>query len=169
MRAVLVRVGVDQAFGHWNGPVDPETHEFVYVPIPEERPTLPDLATPYTTVASSLGGFAKERVVDAKACALSGALSGRQMHLDPDFKMPRTATTPTRGATSSTASERMTWSCSTRGCVRVVPAAPTALGSSSTRSSACTACPRSSSSRPWRNLAGTRTHTPAGLCRHPRM
>ncbi|MEQ1735467.1 MAG: hypothetical protein ABL886_03435 [Rhodoglobus sp.] len=86
MHAVLVRVGIDQAYGKWNGPVDPETHEFVYVPIPEERATLPQLATPYTRVASSLGAFAKGRVVDAKACALPRALLGRQMHLDPDFQ-----------------------------------------------------------------------------------
>src|SRR3990172_10533824 len=35
MRATLVRIGIDQAYGGWNAPVDPETHEFVYVPIPE--------------------------------------------------------------------------------------------------------------------------------------
>lgn len=86
MRVVVVRVGIDQAYGQWNGPVDPVTHEFVYVPIPEERATLPELATPYTRVASSLAAFAKGRVVDAKACALPSTLLGRQMHLDPDFQ-----------------------------------------------------------------------------------
>jgi hypothetical protein len=34
-RGILVRVGIDQAFGGWNAPVDPVTHEFVYVPIPD--------------------------------------------------------------------------------------------------------------------------------------
>jgi hypothetical protein len=86
VRVVLVRVGIGQAYGKWNGPVDPVTHEFVYVPIPEERATRADLATPYTTVAHSLGVFAKGRVVDAKACALPEPLRGRQMHLDPDFQ-----------------------------------------------------------------------------------
>jgi hypothetical protein len=37
MRGLLVRVGVDQAYGHWNGPVDPASGQFVYVTIPEER------------------------------------------------------------------------------------------------------------------------------------
>ena len=46
MRAYLVRIGVDQAFGEWNAPMNPETREFVYVPIPETRPMRPELATP---------------------------------------------------------------------------------------------------------------------------
>lgn len=83
---MLVRVGIDQAYGKWNGPVDPVTHEFVYIPIPEERATRPDLATPYSTVAKSLAAFAEGRVVDAKACALPPPLLGRHMHLDPDFQ-----------------------------------------------------------------------------------
>lgn len=86
MRAVLVRVGIDQAYGHWNGPVDPETHEFVYVPIPEARETRPELATPYASVTNSLATFAMGRIADAKACALPTALTGRDMHLDPDFQ-----------------------------------------------------------------------------------
>lgn len=35
MRAILVRIGVDHSYGHWNAPVDPVTCEFVYVPIPD--------------------------------------------------------------------------------------------------------------------------------------
>jgi hypothetical protein len=34
MKALLVRIGVDQAYGGWNTPVDAEGR-FVYVPIPE--------------------------------------------------------------------------------------------------------------------------------------
>lgn len=86
MQTILVRVGIDQAYGKWNGPVDPETHEFVYVPIPEERAARPELATPYTTVDSSLWAFATGRVVDSKACGIPADLVGRNMHLDPDFK-----------------------------------------------------------------------------------
>jgi hypothetical protein len=37
MRAYLVRIGVDQAFGGWNAPMNPETREFVYVPIGDGR------------------------------------------------------------------------------------------------------------------------------------
>jgi len=38
MRAYLVRVGVDQAFGAWNAPIDPRTNEFVYVPVNSNNP-----------------------------------------------------------------------------------------------------------------------------------
>jgi hypothetical protein len=33
MKAVLVRVGIDQTYGRWNGPVDTDSRQFVYVPI----------------------------------------------------------------------------------------------------------------------------------------
>jgi hypothetical protein len=57
-RATRVRVGVDQAFGRWNSPVDPETNEFVYVPIPESRAVRAALATPYSLVQPALARFA---------------------------------------------------------------------------------------------------------------
>jgi hypothetical protein len=81
-----VRVGIDQAYGKWNGPVDPETYDFVYVPIPDERDIRPDLATPYGGLRDALTGFANGRVVDDKACALPASLLERNMHLDPDFR-----------------------------------------------------------------------------------
>ncbi len=38
MKALLVRIGVDQKYGCWNAPVDAEGR-FVYVPIPEKGGT----------------------------------------------------------------------------------------------------------------------------------
>ena len=35
MKGILVRVGIDSSYGHWNAPVDPNTLNYVYVPIPE--------------------------------------------------------------------------------------------------------------------------------------
>jgi putative DNA base modification enzyme with NMAD domain len=35
VNGLLVRVGADQAYGGWNAPVDPDSGQFVYVPIPE--------------------------------------------------------------------------------------------------------------------------------------
>jgi hypothetical protein len=77
MRGLLVRVGVDQTFGGWNAPVDPDTGAFVYVSIPEDARFARGLATPYRLVAPALrelGGIALPR-----------ALQRRNMHLDPDF------------------------------------------------------------------------------------
>jgi hypothetical protein len=86
MRAYLVRVGVDQAFGGWNAPVDPRTNEFVYVPIPEISAQQPGLATPYELVRPALARFA-EAHSDAppRAVELPAELARGNMHLDPDF------------------------------------------------------------------------------------
>jgi hypothetical protein len=86
MRAYLVRVGIDQTFGGWNAPVDPETNEFVYVPIPEPCAQRRRLATPYALVRPALAGFA-EAHPDAplRTVTLPGDLARRNMHLDPDF------------------------------------------------------------------------------------
>ena len=45
MRGLLVRVAADQSSGggHWNGPVNSKTGEFVYVAIPESAAVYPGL------------------------------------------------------------------------------------------------------------------------------
>lgn len=87
MRALLVRVGIDQAYGGWNAPVDPVTNEFVYVPIPEGTvPQRPELATTYASVAPALRRFAAARPsVPEPWVALPPRLAGAATHLDPDF------------------------------------------------------------------------------------
>lgn len=87
MRGYLVRIGVDQAFGGWNAPMNPETNEFVYVPIPESRPMPTELATPYTLVRPALVRF-EERHPSAppQHVRLPLSLVPANMHLDPDFE-----------------------------------------------------------------------------------
>jgi len=86
MRGYLVRVGVDQAFGAWNAPVDPETNEFIYVPIPESRPMRTELATPYSLVQPALARFADRRAgAPPGTVRLPPDLIPANMHLDPDF------------------------------------------------------------------------------------
>jgi hypothetical protein len=77
VRGLLVRVGVDQAYGGWNAPVDPTTFEFAYVPIPDGAQQQ-GLATPYTEVLVTLARF--------PGVQLPEELHGRMMHLDPDFE-----------------------------------------------------------------------------------
>jgi hypothetical protein len=86
MRAYLVRVGIDQAFGGWNAPVDPRTNEFAYVSIPEASAQRPGLATPYDLVRPALARFA-EAHPDAppRGVQLPAELARANMHLDPDF------------------------------------------------------------------------------------
>ena len=83
MRAALVRVGIDQAYGAWNAPVDPKSGEFVYVPIPEGANTRvrPALATTYDTVEPVLRAFASRHgVADENACSLPFELKGAATH-----------------------------------------------------------------------------------------
>jgi hypothetical protein len=88
MKALLVRIGVDQAYGGWNAPVDSD-RRFVYVPIPERRGTTfhPGLERRYGEVLPALHRFCEEH-----SCDLCGDLSfpkgllEHPMHLDPDFE-----------------------------------------------------------------------------------
>lgn len=79
MNALLVRVGADLSSGggRWNGVVDSESREFVYVAIPEEHPVRPGMERPYSALAPSLRRFGS---------ALPNHLACKYMHLDPDFE-----------------------------------------------------------------------------------
>ena len=86
MRAYLIRIGIDQAYGGWNAPVDPVTREFVYVPIPESRPMRPELKKTYEDIVPALTSFAQSHVnARAALVRLPDALQSQQIHLDPDF------------------------------------------------------------------------------------
>lgn len=87
MRAYLIRIGVDQAYGAWNAPMNPETDEFVYVPIPESRAMRPELATPYTLIQPALADFESRHTAAApQNVRLPQNLLTANMHLDPDFE-----------------------------------------------------------------------------------
>lgn len=81
MRAYLIRVGVDQAFGGWNSPIDPSSNAFVYVPIPEKTgtPFQPGLAKSYEPFSAALAAF-------PTAPILPESFANLNPHLDPDFE-----------------------------------------------------------------------------------
>jgi hypothetical protein len=88
MKALLVRIGVDQAYGGWNAPVDAEGR-FVYVPIPEARGTLfhAGLDRRYTEMVPFLQRFCREHDCDLYGkVRFPPELLERSMHLDPDFE-----------------------------------------------------------------------------------
>ena len=77
MKALLVRVGIDLKFGHWNSPVNPDTGEFVYVPIPEEEEVYPGYEKTYKQFevpCQNLGVNLPKQLFEYKST-----------HLDPDF------------------------------------------------------------------------------------
>jgi hypothetical protein len=77
VRGILIRVGVDQAFGGWNAPVDPDSLDFAYVPIPE-GPQRRGLETCYSAMVPALSRF--------PGICLPSSLATRATHLDPDFE-----------------------------------------------------------------------------------
>lgn len=89
MKAILVRIGVDQTYGGWNAPVAPGTGEFAYVPIPEKTGTRfrPDCRRPYGEVREPLDAFARKYgLASCKDLGWPATLNTRSMHLDPDFE-----------------------------------------------------------------------------------
>lgn len=89
MRAILVRIGVDNAFGKWNAPVDPVTGEFVYVPIPESTKTVfrDGMARKYDEFLPALNQFCNCRKMNLSHNLRPPAeLLSCCLHLDPDFE-----------------------------------------------------------------------------------
>jgi hypothetical protein len=88
MQALLVRIGVDTAYGGWNAPVDAEGR-FVYVPIPEKRGTAfhPGLERRYGELLPALERFCNEHDCNLFAdLRFPPSLLEYSMHLDPDFE-----------------------------------------------------------------------------------
>lgn len=89
-RGVLVRIGIDQSSkgGNWNAPVDLESKEFVYVPIPdsEKKNYRPGLRRGYEEITPVLDAFAiRHRIGVTTGLGFPRKLLNRAMHLDPDF------------------------------------------------------------------------------------
>ena len=89
MRAILVRIGIDHAFGAWNAPVDPSSRRFVYVPIPEGPGTkfYRGSARGFSEIVPALNSFAIAHGLDLTSdLKFPQDLLSRNMHLDPDFE-----------------------------------------------------------------------------------
>jgi hypothetical protein len=85
LKGILLRVGIDRAFGGYNAPVDPDSREFVYLPIPEDLKRFkPGLETTYDDFIIPMKRFTDERVTESDIC-LPTQLIGTGCHLDPDF------------------------------------------------------------------------------------
>ena len=89
MNGILVRIGVDQAYGKWNAPVDEATHEFVFVPIPDGdgKQYRPGLRVPYDNIRADVRIFAQQKNFPADwEFGFPEALRQHSAHLDPDFR-----------------------------------------------------------------------------------
>jgi len=89
--AVLIRVGIDHAYGQWNAPADPQSREFVFVPIPENDTKLKFHGNGgrfYDEVIPYLRQFVERFGYDLESDLRfpSEVLLQGPMHLDPDFE-----------------------------------------------------------------------------------
>ena len=88
MKGLLIRIGIDQAYGGWNAPVS-ANGEFVYVPIPEKLGTTfrPGLERLYGEFLPALYRFCAEHGCDLSSdLFFPTGLLQFSMHLDPDFE-----------------------------------------------------------------------------------
>ncbi len=88
-QGILVRVGIDQAYGRWNAPVDADSREFFYVPIPESSSTrfYPGMGRRFHEVLPSIDAFARNYGLDGqRGVKWPEELNDQYMHLDPDFE-----------------------------------------------------------------------------------
>ncbi|MGE5411597.1 MAG: hypothetical protein ACM3MI_11615 [Clostridiales bacterium] len=87
-KGLLVRVGIDSIYGKWNSPVNVDTGEFVYIPIPENDKFefKPGLAIKFNYFSDYLNSFSiSNNFSNTSKIELPEHLNGKNMHLDPDF------------------------------------------------------------------------------------
>lgn len=95
LQAILIRIGIDQEYGSWNAPCNPETGDFVYVPIPQDRPNIHGMENFYkNSITSALNNFS---VRNNHEIFLPKHLENKRMHLDPDFNYLSYGDTADRG------------------------------------------------------------------------
>jgi len=85
MKGILVRIGIDRTkeYGGWNGPVDPESKEFVYVPLRARDKTEDD----YSEVKDFLMRFSHRHEISLfDDLHFPPYLDKECAHLDPDFR-----------------------------------------------------------------------------------
>jgi hypothetical protein len=88
MKILLVRVGIDHTAGGWNAPVDTETNDFVYVPIPEhlgEHSNLKYKIT-YDNFVNDIKCFCEKIKINNQDYCLPKDTLSNFVHLDPDFR-----------------------------------------------------------------------------------
>lgn len=82
-KGLLMRVGIDKTFGQYNAPINPETNDYLYMPIPEDRHKFKNgMQTSYEDIAPHFKRWSVANHFDAD---FPSHLHQRNCHLDPDF------------------------------------------------------------------------------------
>lgn len=83
-KGILIRVGIDQTFGNYNAPMNPETNDYIYMPIPQSSRTFRSgMLTSYMDIKEPFLSWCNKNGVKIE---FPEHLENWNCHLDPDFK-----------------------------------------------------------------------------------
>lgn len=84
IRGLLMRVGIDQTFGHYNAPINPNNCDYLYMPIPQSKDSIfrNGMATTYQNLIAPFNAWSLRNNVHLK---FPDHLVNENCHLDPDF------------------------------------------------------------------------------------
>ncbi|ARV17628.1 hypothetical protein AEP_00668 [Curvibacter sp. AEP1-3] len=83
-KGLLMRVGIDATFGHFNAPIHPNTLDYLYLPIPESKHSFhTGMETTYQGIRPFFDSWTQRNQSDL---VFPEHLLGLNCHLDPDFE-----------------------------------------------------------------------------------
>ena len=83
-RGLLMRVGIDQTYGKYNAPINPETGDYLYMPIPQEGHEFRSgMLTSYDAMVAKFDIWNSSNKTTLE---FPPHLIGKSCHLDPDFE-----------------------------------------------------------------------------------
>jgi len=80
---LLIRVGIDQTFGEYNAPINPDTNDYLYMPIPQDNDDFrTGMKTSYNDLSPYFRSWCEKNNAEIK---FPNHLNDKSSHLDPDF------------------------------------------------------------------------------------
>jgi len=82
-KGLLIRVGIDQTFGEYNAPINPENNDYLYMPIPQgDNDFRFNMRTSYNDLIPHFNLWARR---NRAQLSFPEHLKNKATHLDPDF------------------------------------------------------------------------------------
>lgn len=81
-KGLLMRVGIDQTFGGYNAPINPNTNDYMYLPIPEGKDFKSGMRTSYDDLSPYFASWCQN---NGAKIEFPPNLNNKGCHLDPDF------------------------------------------------------------------------------------
>jgi len=82
-KGLLIRVGIDQTFGNYNAPINPDINDYIYMPIPQSDDNFkPGMRTSYSQLCPYFESWIQKNRSNIE---FPQHLMNSATHLDPDF------------------------------------------------------------------------------------